>query len=591
MRREGQFRRQKWPYQIEEYFCGAPRNAKLEMLFRAPTYTALLIWTAAIHAPRAQTATAPSFHDDFEADRNWFLFEEVVGGNTCYGTNLGTEARTTDRFLSPTHSLRLWANQSGQFRSNHVSAVHRVAYAGRTGKWRYQVSAFIDPATAIYQSGPEFSAQNTRNAPSGLFLTYTGAVQYQASPYLPDHGSWRVWGEVAPGQAAWLPLGYVPLATGQWYTLTLDIDFDTNRYLRFTVQGSGVSQVFDLTDIRIAGQNMFSEETFDITVEGENLWNNCGTDTVWESKLYYDDIDLALSPTPAAVSVTPNSGTGLRNTFTFHFAAADSNHPLSVVNVLINQWLDGVRSCYLAYSQPDNLLYLVNDAGTDLLPALLLNGSGNLANTACSIHGAGSSAVASGGGLDLKLDIDFAADAWGSNHGDRIIYMAARDQQSANSGWQVEGVWRVPSASPLLPDAFLQSAAGGSGVEQVFTAVFHAAAAATGFKNVQLLINRDLDGRGACWVGFDPTSNLIYLVDDGGAVLPALQAGTVGSRENSQCRVNALGSSAAISATDLILNLDLSFEIPFSPRLVYGAASGDAGYNSPWICLGTWSVP
>jgi len=562
----------------------------MKMLFRAPTYAALLMSMAPIHAPRAQTPNAPSFHDDFEADRNWFLFEEVVGGNSCYGTNLGTAARTTDLYLSPTHSLRLWANQSGLFRSNHLSAVHRVAYAGRTAKWRYTVSAFIDPQTPIYQAGPEFSAQNTREVPSGLFLTYIGAVQYQASPYLPDQGSWRVWGEVAPGQADWLPLGYQPLAAGQWYTLAIDMDFDTNRYLRFTVQGPGVNQVFDLTDIRIAGENMFSEETFDITVEGENLWNNCGTDAVWESKLYYDDVDLSPSPTPSATSVTPNSGTGLRNTFVFHFDAADSNHPLSVVNVLINQWLDGTRSCYLAYSQPDNVLYLVNDPGTGLLPGLPLNGSGNLANTTCAIHGAGSSAVASGNGLDLKLDIEFTPDAWGPNFGDRVIYMAARDRQGGNSGWQVGGVWRVPSSSPLFPSVFLQSAAGGSGVEQVFTAVFRAAAAGTGFKNVQLLINRDLDGRGACWVGFDPTNNLLYLVDDAGALLPALPTGTVGSRENSQCRVNALGSSATISGTDLIVNLDLTFKIPFSPRLVYGAASGDAAYNSPWIALGTWSV-
>ena len=36
---------------------------------------------------------------------------------------------------------------------------------------------------------------------------------------------------------------------------------------------------------------------------------------------------------------------------------------LGVVNALINSYLDGNAACYIAFSQPLNVLYLVNDGG------------------------------------------------------------------------------------------------------------------------------------------------------------------------------------------------------------------------------------
>src|SRR4051794_28163289 len=98
------------------------------------------------------SAQAQSFHDDFETDQDWFFFEEIVGSNSCYGSGIGSQTRSTEQSLSSAHSLRLWSNQSGSLLANHVSAVQRVAYAGRTGKWRYTVNAFIDSSYPVYQT-------------------------------------------------------------------------------------------------------------------------------------------------------------------------------------------------------------------------------------------------------------------------------------------------------------------------------------------------------------------------------------------------------------------------------------------------------
>jgi len=140
----------------------------------------------------------------------------------------------------------------------------------------------------------------------------------------------------------------------------------------------------------------------------------------------------------AAAGVSPNAGSGASQTFTFTFTDTQGVQDLGVVDILINQSLDGRQACYLAYSQPLGTLYLVNDAGTALLPGMALNGSGSLANSQCAVSGAGSSVTASGNTLALTLPIAFLP-GW---RGLSLIYLAARDWMEANSsGWQALGMW------------------------------------------------------------------------------------------------------------------------------------------------------
>jgi hypothetical protein len=120
--------------------------------------------------------------------------------------------------------------------------------------------------------------------------------------------------------------------------------------------------------------------------------------------------------------------------------------------------------------------------------------------------------------------------------------------------------------------------------------VYRDAASGTSFANAQVLINRDVDGTIACWVGYDRASGLLYLVsDDGNGLLPPVLIGASGTRENRQCRINAGLSSAVVSGPDLILNLSVTFKVPFSTWLVHGSATGP-NRNTGWVPMGTWSV-
>ena len=148
----------------------------------------------------------------------------------------------------------------------------------------------------------------------------------------------------------------------------------------------------------------------------------------------------AAAGSPAVDSLDPARGAGSSQTFTFTFSDTKGASDLGVVNILIHNSLDGRNSCYLAYNRPANVLFLVNDSGTALLPGLTLNGSGSTNNSQCTVNGANSSFKATGKTLTLTLNLSFAA----TFSGNRVIYMAARDlADTGNSGWQAMGSWTV----------------------------------------------------------------------------------------------------------------------------------------------------
>jgi hypothetical protein len=116
---------------------------------------------------------------------------------------------------------------------------------------------------------------------------------------------------------------------------------------------------------------------------------------------------LGTAPVPGQAS--PASGGGGSQVFTFTFSDPNGWQDPDVVNVLVNFWLDGRQACYLAYSRPLGVLYLMNDAGTGLSPGLVPGSADKASNSQCTVHGTGSSAGGSGDTLTLTLNIAFQA--------------------------------------------------------------------------------------------------------------------------------------------------------------------------------------
>jgi len=144
---------------------------------------------------------------------------------------------------------------------------------------------------------------------------------------------------------------------------------------------------------------------------------------------------------PSPAGVTPARGAGPAYLFRFTFTDTKGYQDLGVVNMLINNFLDGRQACYLAYSQPLNVLYLENDAGSGLSAGVTPGGSGAVSNSQCFLYASEATASGSGNTLTLTLSIIFTTGAFDGN---RVIYAAARDSAGANnSGWQAMGTWQV----------------------------------------------------------------------------------------------------------------------------------------------------
>ncbi len=303
-------------------------------------------------------------------------------------------------------------------------------------------------------------------------------------------------------------------------------------------------------------------------------------------------IILTVGTPPGAVpsDVSPSSGSGSTQTFSFTFNAPNGFASLTVVDVLINNFLDGIGACYVAYVPASGSLLLVDDAGDAGGPysAMTLPGTGTIQNSQCAISGAGSSVTGSGDTLTLTLVVTFKP----SFTGNKVFYTAAQD--TASSGWHALGTWNVPGASPVGPTVTSVTPAHSVTAEQIFTVTF---ADTNGFGDISItdvLINNFLDGIGACYIAYVPSINTVVLVDNagdaGGPYAGAFVPGS-GTASNSQCTINGATSSVSGSGDTLTLTLDITFNHSFAGERVIYAAAGSSTANSGWLAVGTQTVP
>jgi hypothetical protein len=142
---------------------------------------------------------------------------------------------------------------------------------------------------------------------------------------------------------------------------------------------------------------------------------------------------------PQAISVTPSSGSGSSQLFSFIFSDPNGHTDIHSVRVVIHPQLQAVNSCYLYYTKADNKLYLINDAATALTAGLTPGSAGTIQNSQCAINGATSSVAASGDTLTLNLLITFASGFTGP----KTIFPYVQDVSGLVSGWQILGTWTV----------------------------------------------------------------------------------------------------------------------------------------------------
>jgi hypothetical protein len=184
--------------------------------------------------------------------------------------------------------------------------------------------------------------------------------------------------------------------------------------------------------------------------------------------------------------------------------------------------------------------------------------------------------------------VTFPSGATGTGNG-TVSYTVAPNTGAARSG-----LIRVNSANfsilqeagtsspiPNSTPAFVSTRDLGNGRREF---VFRDSNGADDLGVVNILINRALDGRGACYVAYNAATEQLYLVDNAGTGLLELAATpSTAAVENGQCRIERSSVSAVKSADRLTLALAMQLNQAFTgPLAVYAAARDRLEANSGW---------
>jgi hypothetical protein len=293
---------------------------------------------------------------------------------------------------------------------------------------------------------------------------------------------------------------------------------------------------------------------------------------------------------PAAVSVTPSSGSLASQMFALQYSDSDGATSLRTVWVYISATLanPASNSCLLYYNVAANVINLAQDSGTSWLTSTPGTAT-TLQNSQCSLNVAATTVVLNGNTLTLNLPMTFAPDYAGVKN----FYMYAADVSGSNSGWQQQGTWTVPEGSGI-PSAVSVTPSSGSLASQTFALQYSDSDGATSLRTVWVYISATLanPASNSCLLYYNVAANEINLAQDSGTAWLTATPGTATTLQNSQCSLSVAGTSATRNGNTLTLNLPMTFAPDYAGvKNIYMYAADVTGSNSGWQQQGTWTIP
>ena len=99
---------------------------------------------------------------------------------------------------------------------------------------------------------------------------------------------------------------------------------------------------------------------------------------------------------PSVVSVTPSSGSGGSQPFTWRVSSPYGHASISQMLALINTTVSGFNGCFIYYHRGANALHLADNSGNGWSAGFAPGSTGSAGNSYCTINGSGSSVSGSG---------------------------------------------------------------------------------------------------------------------------------------------------------------------------------------------------
>ncbi len=290
---------------------------------------------------------------------------------------------------------------------------------------------------------------------------------------------------------------------------------------------------------------------------------------------------------PGIPTVTPSSGAGSNQTFSFEFSTPTGSAAIDSIDIIFNSTASGPYSCFLRIFPGSKLLTLFYDDGTDMIGSPM-GSQGVIENSRCAVDNSLASVSVSGPKVTFIVNIAFKplfAGSWGIF---TLVFGPGK-----MPGWERVGSWTAVAPVGYQPPSLLElSPGGGSGSGAMFRLVFSDPDGNGDIDYGQLLINSTFTGVGSCNLEYNRGDGRVYLANDSftsfaGGLVP----GSVGTLSNSQCRLDGPSSSVVLAGGNVTLTLALTFTTAFAGgKTSYVFVVDKHGLTRGWQGRGTWNV-
>ena len=157
----------------------------------------------------------------------------------------------------------------------------------------------------------------------------------------------------------------------------------------------------------------------------------------WTSKGTY-----TINNPPLVGDITPSSGTNSINvpqTFKSTYTDLDGALNIQEAYLLINTSKTGTNCLYVYYNQPNNKLYLRNDANSSWLGGYAPGSANTIENPYAKLNCISTNVLTSGNTLTLSCSVIFKSTFTGNKN----IYLYTKDAVGVTNGWTQKGVWSI----------------------------------------------------------------------------------------------------------------------------------------------------
>jgi hypothetical protein len=334
--------------------------------------------------------------------------------NTSSGASTGTfTATVTGTSGSQSHNTSSGLTITGGGSSSGPPSTVSVTPSSGSGSAQTFAFAFSDPhgTSDILSAKLDINATLTSSGACYLFYSPGANKIYLIS----DAGAWQA--PLTLGVAGTTQNSECSLNAGASSAIVSGTNLTLNLALSFKAGFAGAKNIY-------------------MEVQNATEDSGCAQRGTWTVTASTPAPTIALPP--STVSVTPNVGSSLAQTFAFVFSDPNGTSDILSAKLDINATLTSSGACYLFYSPGANAIYLISDAGAWQAP-LNIGVAGTTQNSECTLDAGASSVIASGTNLTLNLALTFSAAFAGAKN----IYMEVQNA-TQDSGWAQRGTWTVP---------------------------------------------------------------------------------------------------------------------------------------------------